>query len=366
MLCQLRRDAFRVVLGAAALAISGAGLCPIPARAADDWASVEAQAKKEGTLALSMIGSPDTDTFVGKIREKFPWLEVKFSGLVPSKFNPQVLAEQKNGVFNWDLYIGPTGGVNSTLAPANGVQDMEPWLDALPKTSVEPDKWAGGFREFTDPKRHYALLVYYRSGGGVFVNRGLASSKEVANLDDILKPEFRGKIATYDPSRVNGASMTIAVLYKNMGEAFVRKLLLDQRPIFASNPRNVADWLSEGRYPIGIYMLESDIAHLKAQGLFDKIEVLPRSRYVLAFGTTIYRNAPHPNVVKVVLNWFLSREGQQTYADVAPIGGSRRTDVTGQSPDVVAPSDVTDVGYIAGVTKNQEPLRAVIKIAKSR
>lgn len=363
-----RRDLLKGVAGAGLLAGSGLAFHPNSAWAAsENWEQVEQAARKERVLSLSILGGRDTDAFLERLKKKFPWMELKYSGLVPSKFAPQVAAEQDNGVYNWDLYIGAANSINQALGPSGGVEELGPWLDALPANLVEPDKWAGGFRQFSDPKRHYGFIVYYRAGGGIFVNRRLASASRFSKIEDILKPEYQGKIVIYNPTLMNGGSMTLSVLRGLKGEDFVRKLIVDQKPVFAGNPRNVADWLSEGRYPVGLYMLPDDILQLKEQGLFKDIELIDGTRYAIAYALSVFKNAPHPNMTKLVMGWFLSREGQDAFAQSTTIGGTRRTDVSSNGPDVANAGQLSSYGFVTGVANGQEPMiEQVIEFAKSR
>ncbi len=355
----------RLFLSSLASSAAISVLAPVSSVQAADWSSTEAAARKERNLTINMLGGKDAEQFVARISAKFPWMNVRFSGLVPSKLAPQVLAEQRNGVYAWDVHVGPTANMVRVLGPAGALEPIPPILEGLPP--LEPDKWAGGLLQFTDNERKNSLVTYYRFGGGIFVNRRRMPTAKISNPRDLLNPELKGRIVIYDPTALNGASMTLAVAYKQYGEEFIRKLLLEQQPVITNNPRDTGEWVSQGRYPVAFYMLEDDIRQLGDLGLLKDVEVLEGSRYVLTYGVSVFKNAPNPNVIKVFLNWFLSQEGQDAYASIPSLGGSRRSDVKVYAPgDIAEPTKLESYGYIGGVATGQESVNKVIEIAKLR
>jgi ABC-type Fe3+ transport system substrate-binding protein len=312
-----------------------------------------------------MLGGNDAEQFIKKLSHAFPWMNVRFNGMVPSKLAPQVLAEQKNGVFAWDVHVGPTANMVRVLGPGGALDLIEPYLEGAP--SIDADKWAGGFARFTDGSRKTTFVTYYRYGGGIFVNRRRSPVKSISSAIDLITPELKGRIVIYDPTALNGASMTLAVAYKQFGEDFIRKLLLEQQPVITNNPRDTGEWVSQGRYPVAFYMLEDDIKQLSEQGLLKDVEVLKNSRYVLTYGVSVFKNPPNPNVVKVFLNWFLSQAGQDAYSSITSLGGTRRNDVKVYAPeDIADPQKLDDYGYVGGVSAGQESVNKVIEIARSR
>lgn len=358
-----RRAFLSSTAGGACLGLLGSAR---PAAAAD-WVAIEAAARKERTLTINMLGGVDAEQFVAKISAKFPWMSVRFSGLVPSKLAPQVLVEQKNNVFAWDVHVGPTANMVRVLGPAGALEPIMPFIGDLEEGSIQPSKWAGGLLQFTDDVRKNSLVIYYRFGGGIFVNRRRAPSSKVSNPKDLLSPDLKGRIVIYDPTALNGASMTLAVAYKQHGEEFIRKLLLEQQPVITNNPRDTGEWVSQGRYPVAFYMLEDDIKQLGEQGLLKDVEVLANSRYVLTYGVSVFKNPPSPNVIKVFLNWFLNKEGQDAYSSISSLGGTRRTDVKVYTPHEIAdPTKLSEYEYIGGVATGQESVNKVIEIARSR
>jgi len=315
---------------------------------------------------LNMLAGADVEAFAAKLQQTFSWLDLKLTELSPSRSSPQILAEQQSGQFNWDLHIGPTSNMVEVMAPAGALENIEPYLDVLQADATNPSAWAGGFRMFTDPNNHTTLITDFQLAGGFWVNRQKAPADKVKTIDDVADPEWKGQIVIYNPTLINGGSQTLAAILNLKGEALVRKILIDQQPVITQNQPDVANWLSQGRYAIGDYVQPVDLAALKQQGLADQLALLPDTRSVQTFGVSVFKNAPHPNVVKVVLNWLLSQAGQDAYASTIANGGTRRTDVPVYNPDDTADATkLSTYGFVAGLSTGQEAAQRVTAIAKS-
>jgi ABC-type Fe3+ transport system substrate-binding protein len=93
---------------------------------------------------------------------------------------------------------------------------------------------------------------------------------------------------------------------------------------------------------------------------------IPRDESYVSGGSgnvTIIKGAPHPNATKVFLNWFLGREGQETYSR-AMGQGTRRLDVDTkwlQEFGVVAAKDSLSMEQYAKLENSSEE-----KILKDR
>ena len=79
------------------------------------------------------------------------------------------------------------------------------------------------------------------------------------------------------------------------------------------------------------------MALLCCLGLGKNVKLLrpPQDAVTPAWGGLLLVNrAPHPNAVKIFINWLLSREGQAHWARINSLN-SRRVDVTPGNPDAV-------------------------------
>jgi len=80
--------------------------------------------------------------------------------------------------------------------------------------------------------------------------------------------------------------------------------------------RQQTDWIASGKVPIAITAKATEVDEAKKQGLpvdvMDPHTIAKEGVAMEAGGTmmALLNKAPHPNAAKVMINWFLSREGQ--------------------------------------------------------
>ena len=86
----------------------------------------------------------------------------------------------------------------------------------------------------------------------VAINTAFVKPDELKSWKDLLKPEYKGKIATYDPVKPGSGSQTSAYLYNTLGAEFVKGLYVDQNTAITGDYRQQSDWLARGVYPITI------------------------------------------------------------------------------------------------------------------
>lgn len=293
-------------------------------------------AKAEGG-AITIVAHPSAQWsgWVPVFQKRFPDLKVEFLGLRPSQATPRILSEQKNGVYALDVMVGPTSNVVSNLSPVGVFQDFLPFvqLDEV----KDPTKWHGGFEAWAEQRDKFSFLTNMTVARTIVVNRKLASKADFSKAEDLLSEKFKGKMVIYNPRNTNNGSMAMASLVKDKGEDFVRPILSDA--VYIDSPEQVSDFVASGRYAIGIGAEPETIEKLQAEGLAKEVEVMTFAEIGQASGISVFTKAPHPAAVRLLVNWFLTQEGQEA---VAREGStiSRRTDVKpyiGDSPFFVVP-----------------------------
>jgi hypothetical protein len=105
-------------------------------------------------------------------------------------------------------------------------------------------------------------------------------------------------------------------------------------------------------------------------GIADSVDSLKDQSTVstAAMGLTLLKNPPHPNVVRLFLGWFLSKEGQDAYVERgAPDSVSRRLDAKVVYPDARPDFDhLADYKVILGTPSGDTYLDKVIAIANEK
>jgi ABC-type Fe3+ transport system substrate-binding protein len=180
----------------------------------------------------------------------------------------------------------------------------------LPEVLDENAWWGGIDGLFNDTDKRFLLTFALYEQGMANYNRKFI--KGPVTLDDVIKPEFVGKISMADP-RGGSSLSTTAVILKFKGEDFVKKLIVDQKPVITKEPRQQMQWLASGRYPVAFGLPTAAMVEYAGRGAsvedFAKVEG-PTAWSQGVGGASLLTHAPHPNAAKVFLNWILKRDVQ--------------------------------------------------------
>ena len=340
----------------------------VPPVVASGWDGTIAAARQEGTLVLSTHAGSGYEKYVELVKQALPDLTVDATTIKASDFAARVVVEQQNGQYLWDVHMGPVSNIYTVLTPTGDLQPIKPFLDALPPDNRDDSQWAGGFQLFTDPNNPVTLITEFSDVGGVFINKDQVP-EGFPNLDELLDPKWKGKVAVYDPTVSNGGSMSLAGLLAIKGDDFLRRLIVENQAKYVSTSSQLTQWVAEGRYPIGFGVDATQLAGLQKQGVGVNV-VRDRSfgDYSLASGLSVLKNAPHPNAVKEYLNWALSRDGQIAWAQNASVdSSSRRLDVPVFHPDSTPDYQHMDkYPVIQGTASGQNVLDRTLAITKSQ
>lgn len=341
-----------------ALAVAAAILAGASAAAADPgWDALVAAAEKEGEVAVH--GGP------GKLYEAalsegfaraFPGIKINYSGSSGRDTIPKIMREREAGIYSWDVYIGGTTSTVETLKPAGAFQ---PLLPALVLLEVLDDKlWLGGLNgEWMDKEHKFVLGFEANVTPTMLVNWDFVARDAIKSYDDLLKPDLAGKIVWDDPRRPGeGVDVAQRFLF-NFGAAFLQRLFTEQKIVYASNTRQIAEWVVRGTYPIGIGTSFALVQPFRDQGLGKNITAvdipLARPGRGAGYGTVaLMDHAPHPNAAKVYVNWLLSKAGQTEWTKSTE--NSRRLDVPRPSPETFPQAGVT---YIDDQSEENLPSR---------
>jgi len=353
------------LLMAVALVISLAGPEKVYAQAwKAEWEKTLAAAKKEGKV---VVAGPPGQTYrngLVQFSKAYPEIQLDYVGLQGRDFAPRIVQERRAGQFLWDVHVGGASSVLSIMVPQGAVDPLTPAL-ILPEVQEE-SKWLGGFKDgWMDHKNQLIYGFIASLSFAVHVNRDLVPETEFGKVEDLWNPKWKGKMIWHDP-RAGGSGATQAyVIHQNLGEEALRRLLRDQEAAVTEDYRQQAEWLVQGRYPIGIGLIDPVLRGFQKEGVGKNVKPLKEpklSSIISGFGNlAIINRAPNPNAAKVYINWLLSREGQAAWAK-ATGDNSRRSDVAPGDPEFLPKPGVK---YINAQKEEAQALRKKIyEIAK--
>lgn len=351
---------------AAMIAVALASAMPHVTRAEErSWDDVVKAADAEGEVDVH--GGPGevyhqvlTDGF----RKAFPEIKVNFSGLNGRDAIPKIIRERDAGIYNWDVYVGGSSSLLQSLKPIGA---FAPLRDAFILPEVLDDKaWFGGMESAWVDKDKTAIFGFEATvTSTMLVNWDVISHDQLKSYDDLLKPEFAGKIVFDDP-RFPGPGLGAAQrLYINFGADYMKRLFAEQKIVYIASPRQEAEWVVSGKYPINLGGSSDELRRFQQQGLGRNVSSFnvpiahPTIDY--AYGTvSMISHAPHANAAAVYINWLLSKAGQSDWGKTG--GNSRRVDIPPAWPELAPKPGMT---YVAEQSEanlpNREEAQALAK-----
>jgi iron(III) transport system substrate-binding protein len=320
------------------LAAAGAHAASVDWRA--DFERTIQAAKNEGrVVVLLLLGQVYRDAVL-PFERAYPGIQLEAIGGRGRDLTPRIRAERESGQYLWDVFLNASETGDLVFKPRGYLAPLRPTL-ILPEV-VADDKWLGGFDDgWIDEENRYLYAYLGRITRLFYVNRDLVPENQLNTVEQLVEPRWKGKIITDDPRRPGPGSANLGHLLMVLGENWVRRFLAND-PVIVDNPRQLAEFVYRGRYPIAMD-LRSDIQwEFKKHGLTQVKPLAPESetggRLGMSRVAALFDRAPHPNAAKVFLNWYLTRDAQQHATNL--IGeNSRRLDVVG--PAETAPDPKT-------------------------
>jgi iron(III) transport system substrate-binding protein len=179
-----------------------------------------------------------------------------------------------------------------------------PMVDAYPQKYRDPEGL------WTATRLSYYSIAYN--------SRIVAADKVPRTYDDLLDPRWKGKLA-WRIGSASGAPLFITNLRIAWGEeraqAYLAKLS-DQKIInFGSgSARTLVDRVVAGEYPIALQIFNHHaVISAKKGAPVDWIKMEPATGTLSVI--SIHKSAPHPNAAKLLVDFLISREGQQVFRD---------------------------------------------------
>jgi len=283
--------------------ISAIALSFSVARAADDKALYEA-AKKEGEVVwyTSLIVNQAVRPLIAAFNKKYPGIEVKYARGDSGPNAIKVMNEARAGRVVGDVF--------------DGIDTAPPLLKADLVDKFVPsaaDKYPLTLRDAEG--RWNALIVYFLTPG---INTDLVKKDEIKTPQDLLNPKWKGKIAwSTVPSSGSGVYVgsALQIMGEEKGMEFLRALAKQDIVNVDATNRAILDQVILGQYAIALSIFNHHAVLSEKKGApvtWLKVDPIPAPTHSIG----LVKNAPHPNAGKLLIDFLLSQEGQQTFADV--------------------------------------------------
>ena len=257
-------------------------------------------AKKEGkVVAYGSLESDNADA-VFQVFKKKTGIDVDYWRASATKVMDRALSEYRAGKPLFDLIITNDSPMKIMWKEGIFTKYDSPSAKDFTKDSIDPN---------LGPRYRNVII-------GVAYNMSVISPAEAPkSLEDLVKPQYRGKLVMPDPTQHTTTTQWVASLEKLMGKEKAEKYIRDlaaQKPVLVESLLPAAERVVSGEIPIGItyvkyvYMFGQKGAPLD----YVRLEKMMGDGHYVTLGS----KAPHPNAGKTLIDFFLSQESMSIMA----------------------------------------------------
>ncbi len=298
-----------------------------PADWQSKWNQLVAGAKKEGKVVLYGDIGPILKGKLGEAFKRKYGIDAEFVAGKPPEIAPRYLTERAANLSLCDILITGQTTTLTVLKPRKVLASPRSLL-LLPEV-LDSKAWPHGVLPFMD-KDQLALALIAGYVRFITINTQLVKEGDLTSYADLLNPKWKGRIMLFDPTIPgNGGTWLAFTMMKaygrEAGEKYLRQLAR-QNVAITRDARLSGETVARGKYAIGIgtaLQVVQDLAqakapiawaHLKEGGL-----VIPG-----AFVVALPDKPAHPDAAALMINFLLSREGQQIASDSMGLPAMRR------------------------------------------
>jgi iron(III) transport system substrate-binding protein len=271
----------------------------VPAAFAQDAKLIEA-AKKEGRLVL--YGTMQTDIFelLHKSFQKKTGITIDYWRTSATKVTERALSEARAGKALFDLVMSTEDTTRIMLKEGILAKYDSPMSRDFPKDAIDPH---------LGPRARNHII-------GIVYNKGIIKPGDAPKtLEDLVKPQYRGKLVMADPTLHTTTAQWLVNVHKLIGkdkaEKFVRELAA-MKPTLVESFNPAAERVTSGEFPIAItYVYYVYLNGIKGA----PIDYVRTGKFLGdASYLTLHNKAPHPNAAKAFIDFFLDEESMSIMA----------------------------------------------------
>ncbi len=263
---------------------------------------IEAAKKEGGKVIVYTTMEPFTLDAIKAAFEKKTGLQVEFWRSGITEVLTRALSEHRAGKAIFDV-IGMPGDHMQLMAKEGALVKYDsPSLKGFPKDAIDPILGA-----------RYRNILF----GVIYNKNDIKASEAPKTLEDVIKPEYRGKLVMPHPTNHTTTTQWLASLDKIMPKARAEKFIHDlaaAKPIFVENTIPAAERVSSGETPIGISFPRFVLTYNKQGANLDYVRdynMLGDGHYI-----SLEAKAPRPNAGKAFIDFFLDDESMKIQADI--------------------------------------------------
>jgi iron(III) transport system substrate-binding protein len=280
-------------------ALSFAVFVTAPAQAQD--AKLVQAAKKEGKVVI--YGSLESDT-VEAIKQPFQkkfGVEVEYWRASATKVMDRALSEGRAGKSTVDLILTNDNPMRLMEKQGFFQKYVSPTASDFPKEAVDP---------VLGPRYRNVII-------GLVYNTSIIKPADAPKtLEDLVKPQYKGKIVMPDPTQHTTTTQWVSSLPKLMGEEKAQKFVRDlgsMKPILVESLLPAGERVASGETPLAVTYVKYVFIYGKKGAPLEYV----RTPKMLGDGHYLGLNAkaPHVNAGKAFIDYFLGEESMTIMAN---------------------------------------------------
>ena len=307
---------------------------------AEDAKLIEA-AKKDGKLIV--YGTMQSDIFepLQRIFQKKTGVAVDYWRTSATKVMERALTEARAGKALFDLVMSTEDTQRIMLKEGILAKYESPMTKDFPKEAID--------RQLGPRARNHIV--------GVMYNKSVIKPVDAPKtLEDLVKPQYRGKLVMADPTVHTTTAQWLANLHKLMGkdkaDRFIRDLAA-MKPQLVESFAPAADHITTGETPIGITYVYYVFLNGQKGAPVDYV----RGDYRLlgdASYMSIFHKAAHPNAAQAFIDFFLDDESMNIMAKAGEFVNRKGVYPPVPDADKIKFVEMDDLGESFYVEKRKE------------
>ena len=269
-------------------------------------------ARKEGEIVWYTTMSLDqSQQFMDRFVKKYPFLKPSVFRSGGGALLNRILSEAKGGKYLFDVAHG-TGEIVLPLMESNLLAAYN-----SPERKMFPD-------DLKDSKGYWTSV--YVNSIVLGYNKNLVKKEDVPRTyEDLLQPRWKGRKISLDDSYTTFLQGLISVWGKEKALAYLTKLA-EQEPIIMRGSTIRVQLAAAGEFPLVIAY--ANLIQQPAEKGAPR-DWVPLEPAVISVNTVMLgAKASHPNAAKLLVDFTLSKEGQEKLWDFQriPLAQRRRTE----------------------------------------
>lgn len=269
---------------------------------AQDAKLIEA-AKKEGGKVI-VYGSIENDTMdlIGAALKKKTGLETEYWRASATKVMDRVVSESRAGKPLFDAVLTTEATMQLIQKEGFLAKYDSPSARFFPKEVIDPN---------LGPSYRNTVI-------GIVYHAGIIKPAEAPkSLEDLVKPQYKGKVVVPDASQHTTTAQWLASLHKIMGKEKADKFIRDlaaTKPLLVESLTPAGERITTGETPIGIAFLKNVVFYGKRGIPLDYV----RLGKFMGDGQSVSlgAKAPHSNAGKAFIDFFLGEESLRLMAGI--------------------------------------------------